>query len=208
MIGTDLLAKTGSASTRPESKAVPMRCPFTDEAVALVPAVRTDFCLLHVQKASAQGLVRIEGQEFLDVQQALAARTVIVSCEELVDDDQLRREPERNRLPPFAVHAVVPLRFGAHPYSVHGCYDYDPDHLVAYDSASGSDESFARYLERYVFEPADHDAYLEAIGGAARLAELQPQSGLGYNPRLRRNGGSPARSESLTLQGAARSVVP
>jgi hypothetical protein len=104
----------------------------------------------------------------------------------------LRRDPERNCLPPFAVHAVVPLRFGAHPHSVHGCYDYDPEHLVAYDAAAASDESFAAYLDRYVFAPADHAAYLEAIGGAARLAELQPQSGLGYNPQLRRKAGAPA----------------
>jgi len=196
MLGTDLLVKEGLAmevrrgdSRASSKKAFTMACPFTNAAVALVPAIRTDFCLLHVQKASPQGLVRIEGQEFLDVQQALAADTVIVTCEELVDDDELRREPERNRIPPFAVHAVVPMRFGAHPHSVHNCYDYDPQHLVAYGVASRSDEDFRRYLERYVFEPVDHAAYLEAIGGEGRLDQLRPRSGLGYNPLLRRKEG-------------------
>ena len=196
MLGTDLLARDGLAPELRQGnrgaaskKNVTMECPFSNAKVALVPAIRTDFCLLHVQKASPQGLVRIEGQEFLDVQQALAADTVIVTCEDLVDDEQLRREPERNRIPPFAIHVVVPVRFGAHPHSVHNYYDYDPEHLVAYDAAAESDEAFAQYLERFVFEPADHAAYLEAVGGQRRLHQLHPRSGLGYNPELRRKGG-------------------
>lgn len=193
MLGTDLLAKEGldPAVRAADPRAAPKKaavvdCPFTGERVCLVPAVRTDFCLLHVQKASPQGLLRIEGQEFLDVQQALAARTVIATCEELVDDEELRRDPERNRLPPFAVHAVAEVPFGAHPHSVHHCYDYDPDHLGRYARAARADESFREYLDRFVFGPADHAAYLEAIGGEARLDQLRARSGLGYNPELKR----------------------
>jgi glutaconate CoA-transferase subunit A len=191
MLGTDLLAKHGFAPEQRQedpraapAKAHTLDCPFTRERVVLVPAIRTDFCLLHVQQASPQGLVRIEGQEFLDVQQALAADTVIVTCEELVADAQLRREPERNRIPPFAVDAVVPVAFGAHPHSVHNYYDYDPDHLIAYDQAARSDAAFAAYLDRFVFEPVDHGAYLDAVGGRDRLEHLRPRAGLGYNPEL------------------------
>jgi len=54
--------------------------------------------VLHVQKATAQGTVRIEGQTFADVQQALCADTVIVTAEEIVEEDALRRSPERLRL--------------------------------------------------------------------------------------------------------------
>ncbi len=177
LLGTDMMA---------ESKALAMTCPFSGESLALVPAVRTDFCLLHVQQATANGLLRIEGQEFLDVQQALAANTVIATCEELVDEAVLRKEPERNRIPAFAVHAVVHLPFGAHPHGVHNCYDYDPEHLRLYSAAAQSDDTFAAYLERFVFAPRSHEAYLEAVGGAARLAQLRPADGLGYNPGLRR----------------------
>jgi glutaconate CoA-transferase subunit A len=193
MLGTDLLGREGldDAARRADPEAAPrkaevMECPFTGQQVVLVPAVRTDFCLLHVQRASAQGLVRIEGQEFLDVQQALAARQVIVTCEELVEDEDLRRDPEQNRIPPFAVHAVVPVPFGAHPHSVHNYYDYDPEHLNLYARAARSDETFRAYLDRYVFGVADHGGYLDAIGGEARLDALRARSGLGYNPGLRR----------------------
>jgi len=193
MLGTDLLEKEGLSAevrrtdpTAAPKKAAVVNCPFTGESVVLVPAIRTDLCLLHVQRASPQGLVRIEGQEFLDVQQALAADRVIVTCEELVDDEELRREPERNRIPPFAVHAVVPVPFGAHPHSVHNCYDYDPGHLALYAEAARSDDAFRAYLERFVFGPSDHAAYLEAVGGPEHLETLRARSGLGYNPELRR----------------------
>jgi glutaconate CoA-transferase subunit A len=195
MLGTDLLAREGldpasraaDAASAPR-KATTLECPFSGETLVLVPAIRTDLCLLHVQKASPQGLVRIEGQEFLDVQQALAARRVIVTCEELVADADLRREPERNRLPPFAVHGVVEVPFGAHPHSVHNAYDYDPDHLAEYARAARSEDGFRAYLQRYVHGVADHGAYLEAVGGAARLGALRARSGLGYNPELPRTG--------------------
>lgn len=177
MLGTDMMAG---------SEAQAMTCPFSGESLALVPAAHTDFCLLHVQQATASGLLRIEGQEFLDVQQALAARTVIATCEELVDEAVLREEPERNRIPAFAVHAVVPLPFGAHPHGVHNCYDYDPEHLRLYTAAAQSDATFAAYLERFVFGPTSHQAYLQAVGGVERLEQLRPGAGLGYNPALLR----------------------
>jgi len=193
MLGTDLLAKAGLAAEarRADPDAAPQKaaltqCPFSGETVVLVPAIRTDLCLLHVQKASPQGLLRIEGQEFLDVQQALAARTVIATCEELVDDEELRREPERNRIPPFAVHAVVHLPFGAHPHSVHNCYDYDPVHLCRFARAAGSEATFQEYLKQFVLGPGDHAAYLEAVGGEVRLDALRARSGLGYHPGLER----------------------
>ncbi|MEW6489383.1 MAG: CoA-transferase [Thermodesulfobacteriota bacterium] len=193
MLGTDLLEREGltpeARAADPDAapkKAAVTACPFTGEPMVLVPAVRTDFCVLHVQKASPQGLLRIEGQEFLDVQQALAARTVIATCEELVEDEELRREPEKNRIPPFAVHAVVHVPFGAHPHSVHNCYDYDPEHLTLFAQAARTEETFREYLERYVFRPADHAAYLEAVGGEERLHALRARSGLGYNPELKR----------------------
>ncbi|PLX42840.1 MAG: hypothetical protein C0608_01900 [Deltaproteobacteria bacterium] len=196
MLGSDLMERWGFSSEErkvdPEAapaKVHKMECPFTGQQLALVPAIKTDFCLLHVQKASPQGLLRIEGQEFLDVQQAMASRCVIATCEEVVKDEELRRNPELNRIPHFAVDAVVHLPFGAHPHSVHNAYDYDPEHLMEFSRASKDDASFDRYLERYVFGPDSHEEYLELIGGEARMRALRARSGLGYNPELARRGG-------------------
>jgi glutaconate CoA-transferase subunit A len=193
MLGTDMLEKNGISPSKrnldpvvSNLKAFQMECPFSQRKVVLVPAVNTDFCLLHVQKASVEGLVRIEGQEFLDVQMALAAKKVIVTCEEIADDEELRREPERNRIPPFAIHAVVHVPFGAHPHSVHDWYDYDPAHLTLYNNAAQTDEGLDKYLETFVHGLKDHEQYLDAIGGATLLLSLKAKSGLGYNPELKR----------------------
>jgi glutaconate CoA-transferase subunit A len=193
MLGTDMLEQDGlspeSRERDPEAavcKAVLMDCPFSKRKVVLVPAITTDFCLLHVQKASPAGLVRIEGQEFLDVQMALASRRVIVTCEELVDDEELRREPERNRIPSFAVHGVVHVPFGAHPHGVHNYYDYDPDHLILYNNSAETEDGLVRYLDRFVYGVEDQASYLNAVGGRVQLEALKAHSGFGYNPKLRR----------------------
>ncbi|PLX43185.1 MAG: hypothetical protein C0609_08955 [Deltaproteobacteria bacterium] len=196
ILGSDLIEKWGYSREERLAdreaaplKAYAMECPFTGERVAVVPAVKTDFCLLHVQKASPQGLLRIEGQEFLDVQQAMASKCVIATCEELVEDEELRRAPELNRIPHFAVDAVVHVPFGAHPHSVHNAYDYDPEHLMEYSRAAADDDSFKAYLDKYVFSPESHEEYLELIGGEARMEGLRARSGLGYNPELSGRGG-------------------
>ena len=115
--------------------------------------------------------MRIEGQTFADVQQALCADVVIVTAEEIVPEEELRREPERNPLPFFAVKHVCHVPFGAHPYAVYNYYDYDPRQLKLYHESAEDDALYQRYLERFVYGVEDHAGYLEAVGGAARLDE-------------------------------------
>ena len=52
------------------------------ERVVLVPAIRPDVTLIHVQQAAADGTARIAGLTFADVEQAKAARHVVLTCEE------------------------------------------------------------------------------------------------------------------------------
>jgi len=130
--------------------------------------------------------VRIEGQTFADIQQAMAADVVIVTTEEIVEEQVLRQEPERNALPPFVVHYVCHVPFGSHPYAVYHYYDYDPIQLKAYHSSAGDDRLFQDYLHRYVLEPQNHAAYLEAIGGLERLETLKADPEFGYRADLKR----------------------
>jgi glutaconate CoA-transferase subunit A len=164
-----------------------MESPFNpDDKVVLLPAIHTDFCILHVQKASQNGLVRIEGQSFADVQQALCAETVIVTAEEIVNEDELRREPERNLLPFFAVKQVVQVPFGAHPYAVFNYYDYDPRQLKYYHDCAEDEAAYISYLDKYVYNVKNHIEYLEAVGGSARLDGLKADPNFGYSPNLKR----------------------
>ncbi len=194
LLGSDLLAReTMSPAQRaadprtPPLKAAVIVSPFDPaERLVLVPAIRTEFAVLHVQKASPEGIIRIEGQTFADVQQALCAEVVIVTAEEIVDDEELRGQPERNPLPFFAVNHVCHVPWGAHPYAVFNYYDYDPQQLKRYHESAADDEAFARYLDQFVYGVADHAGYLAAVGGAARLDRLRADPDFGYRPDLKR----------------------
>jgi len=194
LFGSDLLCKQalGDEQRAADPRTAPfksyvMNSPFNpEERVVLVPAIHTEFAILHVQKASAGGNARIEGQTFADVQQALCADVVIVTAEEIVDEDLLRCNPEQNSLPYFITSYVCHVPYGSHPYAVFNYYDYDPKQLKIYHDNADDDRSFQHYLDKFVYGVKSHEEYLEAIGGSARLEALKADPDLGYNPSLRR----------------------
>jgi glutaconate CoA-transferase subunit A len=194
LFGSDVLARDAmtaeqrSADPRTASKkSHVMESPFNpSDRVVLLPAIHTEFCVLHVQKASENGLVRIEGQSFADVQQALCADNVIVTAEEIVPEEDLRQEPERNLLPFFAVKHVAHVPFGAHPYAVYNYYDYDPRQLKLYHDSAEDDPQFEQYLEKFIYGVKDHTEYLDAVGGSTRLDSLKAEAAYGYSPNIKR----------------------
>ena len=194
LLGSDVLNREAltpaqrAADTRtPIKKAAVIESPFNPgEPIVLVPAVHTEFAVIHVQKASPEGTIRIEGQTFADVQQALCADTVIVTAEEIVEDAVLRQEPERNPLPYFAVKHVCHVPWGSHPYAVFNYYDYDPRQLKLYHESAEDELSNAQYLDRFIYNVKNHAEYLEAVGGAARLESLRAYPAYGYRPDLKR----------------------
>jgi glutaconate CoA-transferase, subunit A len=194
LLGSDVAARQALAPderaadprTAPKKVHV-MTSPFDPaDRVALVPAIHTEFAVLHVQKATTGGTVRIEGQSFADIQQALCAETVIVTAEEIVAEDDLRRMPELNPIPFFAVKHVCHVPYGAHPYAVYNYYDYDPLQIKEYHESAREDTAYRKYLDKYVYGVRDHRAYLEAVGGTARLDGLKASPGYGYSPDLKR----------------------
>lgn len=194
LFGSDLVARqaltdeqrVADARTSPKKLHV-MKSPFDpNDQVVLVPAIHTEFAVIHVQKATPNGIARIEGQTFADVQQALCADTVIVTAEEIVDEEVLRREPERNLIPYFAVKYVAHVPFGAHPYAVFNYYDYDPRQLKVYHEGAEDGATFQQYLSRFVYGVRNHAEYLEAVGGTARLDTLKANPAFGYRPDLKR----------------------
>jgi glutaconate CoA-transferase subunit A len=194
LLGSDLVNKqaltdeqrAADPRTSPKKLHV-MESPFNrEDRVVLVPAIHTDFAVLHVQKATVDGTIRLEGQTFGDVQQALCADTVIVTAEEIVAEEQLRQEPERNPLPYFVVNHICHVPYGAHPYAVFNYYDYDPVQLKIYHDSAREDGTFQRYLEKFVYGVKDFANYLDAVGGAVRLDSLTADPTFGYRPDLKR----------------------
>jgi len=153
--------------------------------LVLVPAINPDVTIIHVQQADRAGTVRMDGLPFSDVEQAKAARRVIVTCEELVDPGRLRRRPESNQLPFLCVDAVVPVPLGAYPTACYRYYDYDPIFLNNYRTLAQDERRHRDYLQQYIFGVADHQAFLQ-LQPPEQLARLQADPRTGYAVGLER----------------------
>jgi len=162
MLGSDL-------ATRLDLQTV--TCPYTGQRLAAVPALNPDVALIHAHRADMFGNVQVDGYQHMDVDMARAARTVIVSAEQIVSPEQIAARPDRTMLPHFAVDAVVAAPYGAYPHECYGRYGPDLQHFDAYAVAAKQDGPAAGL--RYVEQNADVDfASFLAAAGPARLAEL------------------------------------
>ncbi len=187
MLGSDVATKWGISEEErkkhpklPNKKYVELENPFEEgEKVLAAPVPKLDTAIIHVQKASPNGTVRIEGPEFHDVDIAVAARKTIVTCEELISDEEIRKEPTKNSIPAFCVDAVVHVPFGAHPSQCYGYYDYDADFFKHYNVVSKGDEDFKNFVKEWAYDVENHEAYLDKLG-ATRLINLREVPGFGY----------------------------
>ena len=148
-----------------------MTCPFTNEEVGLLPALNPDVALIHVQRCDPYGNAQLDGLQFMDLDIAMAAKRVILTTERIVSNEQIRRTPDRTRIPFFTVDAVVEAPIGCAPHECYGIYEPFFSHLDDYaalttrEPVKGSQE----YLERYYYEPKSWPDYLSRLGMDAVL---------------------------------------
>jgi glutaconate CoA-transferase subunit A len=93
-----------------------------------------------------------------------AAKRVIVTAEEIVDSEVLRRNPDRTILPGFIVDAVVEVTYGAHPTSFFPNYGYDGAFHRAWAEAARDDQKASAFMDRYVRNPSTQQEYLATVG--------------------------------------------
>jgi len=188
MIGSGLVDEWGISKevrkTIPgltEDKFVYVENPFKKgEKVVALPVPQLDTAIIHVQKASPDGTCVLLGDEFHDVDIAVAAKKTIVTCEELVSNEEIRRDPTKTKLPCFTVDAVCVVPYGAHPTQCYDYYDYDNAFLKAYGAASKTEEDFHTFLNEWIYDVKDQDEYLEKLG-VKRLLNLKVTEGYGYH---------------------------
>lgn len=156
------------------------KCPFTGEEYVLLRALTPDISIVHVQVADHEGNCQIAGPFWENEEQAKSARRLFVVTEEIVPTEYIQREPERTIIPAHRVEAVIHQPYGAVPTGVHGCYDYDGDHLRMYVNHARDQKGFDEYLNTFVYGCRDHWEFLEKLGGLRRMAELRADRVAGY----------------------------
>lgn len=157
MLGSDLMETSGART---------MECPFSGETLALVPALFPDVAVVHVHRADMLGNGQIDGYPHMDADIAAAATTVILSAEEIVPTDEIRRTADATVIPYFCVDAVVEAPFGSYPSECYGRYDADITHIDAYARRvkAECDAGVRAYMEEYVYSPDTFEQYLDRIG--------------------------------------------
>lgn len=166
LIGTDIVAVNENLKLYED--------PFTGETLVACRALVPDVALVHAHRADEHGNVQIEPTIVWPDLGIFpkAARRTIVTVEEIVDSEVLRRNPDRTVLPGFRVDAVVEVPYGAHPTSFFPRYGYDARFHADWVKVSRDDEAAVEFLRRHVLEPGTQAEYLASVGGAERLMEV------------------------------------
>ncbi len=132
-------------------------CPFTGEELAAVPSIRLDTAVIHAQKADRKGNVLMWGIVGVQKEAVLAAKKVIVTVEEIVDD--LAAPANAVILPRWAVSAVCVVPGGAHPSYAQGYYARDNAFYKDWDAIARDRETFSGWMQRHILDTPDFAAF-------------------------------------------------
>jgi acyl CoA:acetate/3-ketoacid CoA transferase alpha subunit len=147
--------------------------PFSGKPVCLIPASYPDVGIIHVHRCDIYGNAQIDGILIEDFELSRASRRLIISTEEIVDDDRIRNEPWRTSIPYLVVDAVVEVPFGSHPAEMPCVYYFDEGHIGEWLKMSRTAEGTEAYFNQYVYGASDFEEYLGLIGGIKKLNHLK-----------------------------------
>ena len=152
-IGTDLPAHNALVRS--------VKCPYTGEQLATVPAINPDVTILHAQRADRKGNVAISGIVGAQREAALAAKTLVVTVEEVVEEIP----PALNSvlLPHWLISAVVHCPGGAYPSYAHGYYARDNAFYQRWDDLARDRERFLQWMQKHVLDTRDHREFLASL---------------------------------------------
>jgi glutaconate CoA-transferase subunit A len=142
--------------------------PYSGKEVITVPALTPDVAIVHVQRCDQHGNAHLWGIVGEQKEVAFAAKKVILSAEEIVDEAIIRSDPNRTLIPGFIVSAVCHAQ---------GFYDRDNEFYLNWDKISESPELVRQYLEEWVYAVKDREEYWQKLG-AEKHKQLSVESKL------------------------------
>jgi glutaconate CoA-transferase subunit A len=138
--------------------------PYSGKEVIVVPALKPDVAIVHVQRADRDGNAHLWGIIGEQKEAAFAAERVIVTTEEIVDESVIRSDPNRTLIPSFIVDAVCHVPYCAHPSYTQGYYDRDNEFYLKWDKTSETMEAVRSYLDEWVYGVKDRAEYWQKLG--------------------------------------------
>ena len=132
-LGSELVAERGFRTVHD---------PYSGDELLAVPAIRPDVAFVHAWRADKDGNVQLpwppDHLADVDLLVARAARTTVVSVEEIVSADVVAAEPERTKLFGFEVDLLVEAPGGARPGALPPLYDEDGGWITEHRDAIGA----------------------------------------------------------------------
>jgi glutaconate CoA-transferase subunit A len=130
-----------------------------------LPALTPDVTILHAQEADREGNVLLRGIVGASREAAMAARTLVVTVERIVE----RLDAPMNAfvIPGWQVAAVSEVPGGAYPSYALGHYARDNAFYQAWDGIARERASFTAWMERHVLGTATHAEFLRSVGAAS-----------------------------------------
>lgn len=166
MLGTDTFAK---------SPAREITCPFTGDKLLAIPACYPDVGVIHVHEADRFGNCRIRGTSVADIDLARASKKLIVTCERLIPNDDIRQDPTRTVIPFFCVDALCEVPFGSYPGNMPYEYFSDEEHIRLWLEVEADEADYKKFIDKYIFGVSEFTEYLQLCGGLPRMQKLRQE---------------------------------
>lgn len=138
--------------------------PYTGVEVITVPPLHPDVAIIHVQRADKNGNAHIWGIIGEQKEVAFAAKHVIITAEEIVDESVIRSDPNRTLIPELIVSAVCHVPHCAHPSYTQGYYDRDNIFYLNWDKISEDPVKVHAWLDEWVYGVKDAAEYWQKLG--------------------------------------------
>jgi glutaconate CoA-transferase, subunit A len=138
--------------------------PFGGKDVIVVPALNPDVAIVHVQRADKNGNAHLWGIIGEQKEAAFAAKKVILTAEEIVDESVIRSDPNRTMIPANIVDGVCHVEHASHPSYSQGYYDRDNEFYLAWDKISEAPDAVQAYLDEWVYGLKDRKEYWAKLG--------------------------------------------
>lgn len=147
--------------------------PYSGKRVCLIPACYPDVAMIHVHRCDVYGNSQIDGILVDDFELSRAARRVIVTTEQIVDEAEIRETPWHTVIPFYLVDAVIEVPYGAHPCQMPLMYFSDEAHIGEWLRLSRTTEGLARYFDQYVYGIPGFSEYLRHVLDDEKRAYLR-----------------------------------
>lgn len=147
-----------------------VECPFTGRELTAIQAISPDVAVIHAQRADEQGNVQIIGTSASDVDMAMAAQKVVVTVEEIVSPEQIRKDKSATKLFRNEVDLVIHCPYGASPCSSVPYYSAHLTQMMK-DVAGLHPDKAHEYLRQVV--GTNEDEYWQNVGGDEARRKLR-----------------------------------